>query len=87
MHAVVNTATDDRLVRRNPCRIKGAGQEGSPERTVISLANMMKLLDRVPPRYRALVLLAPFAGLRFGEPAGLRRGQVDLDGCAVRIVV
>jgi integrase len=24
---------------------------------------------------------------RFGELAGLRRGQVDLDGCAVRIVV
>jgi integrase len=33
------------------------------------------------------VLLATFASLRFGELAGLRRGQVDLDGCAVRIVV
>jgi integrase len=33
------------------------------------------------------VLLATFASLRFGELAGLRRGQVDLDGCAVRIIV
>ncbi len=35
----------------------------------------------------ALVLLATFASLRFGELAGLRQGQVDLDGCAVRVVV
>jgi hypothetical protein len=46
----------------------------------------MELLDRVPPRYRALTLLATFASLRFGELAGMRRGQMDLDGCAVRIV-
>jgi integrase len=87
MHAILNTATDDRLIRRNPCRIKGAGQEDSPERAVISLATLIKLLDRVPPRYRALVLLATFASLRFGELAGLRRGQVDLDGCAVHVIV
>jgi integrase len=35
---------------------------------------------------RALILLATFASLRFGELAGLRRGQLDLDGCAVRII-
>ena len=86
-YRLLNTATDDRLIRRNPCRIKGAGQEDSPERAVISLETLIALLDQVPPRYRALVLLATFASLRFGELAGLRRGQVDLDGCAVRIVV
>jgi integrase len=87
LHTVLNTATDDRLIRRNPCRIKGAGQEDSPERAVIPLTTLIELLDRVPPRYHALVLLATFASLRFGELAGLRRGQVDLDACAVRIVV
>jgi integrase len=87
LHAILNTVTDDRLIRRNPCRIKGAGQEDSPERAVIPLATLIELLDRVPPRYRGLVLLATFASLRFGELAGLRRGQVDLDGCAVRIIV
>ncbi len=87
LHAILNTATDDRLIRRNPCRIKGAGQEDSPERAVIALATLVELLDRVPPRYRALVLLATFASLRFGELAGLRRGQLDLEGCAVRIVI
>jgi integrase len=87
LHAILNTATDDRLIRRNPCRIKGAGQEDSPERAVISLAALAELLDQMPPRYRALVLLATFASLRFGELAALRRRQLDLDGCAVRIIV
>jgi integrase len=32
-------------------------------------------------------LLATFASLRFGELAGLRRGQLDLDGCTVRIAI
>jgi integrase len=86
LHAILNTATDDRVIRRNPCRIKGAGQEDSPERAVISLETLTELLDQVPPRYRALVLLATFASLRFGELAALRRDQLDLDGCAVRII-
>ena len=32
LRAVFNTALDDGLIRRNPCRIKGAGNEHSPER-------------------------------------------------------
>jgi integrase len=87
LHAILNTAVDDGLIRRNPCRIKGAGQEFSPEREVIPLPTLLELLDQVPPRYRGLVLLATFASLRFGELAGLRRGHVDLDGCAVRVVM
>ncbi len=34
LKAVLNTAVDDELIRRNPCRIKGAGTERSPERHV-----------------------------------------------------
>jgi integrase len=87
MHAVLNTAAEDGLIRRNPCRIKGAGQEDSAERQVISLDLLLKLLDLVPPRYRALVLLATFASLRFGELAGLRRRELDLERCTVRVAV
>jgi len=32
VRATLNTALDDGAIRRNPCRIKGAGQEASPER-------------------------------------------------------
>ena len=32
LKAILNTAVDDGIIRRNPCRIKGAGQEQSAER-------------------------------------------------------
>lgn len=86
LKGIFNAAVDDGLIRRNPCRIKGAGQEDSPERPVISLPALLHLLDIVPPRYRALVLLATFASLRFGELAALRRCDLDLAGCCVRVV-
>ncbi|MEU4696708.1 tyrosine-type recombinase/integrase [Nonomuraea dietziae] len=38
-------------------------------------------------RFRAMVLLATFASLRWGEVSALRRMDVDLDECAVRIRV
>jgi hypothetical protein len=37
LHTIFVTAADDRLVRRNPCRIDGAGIEESPEREIASL--------------------------------------------------
>jgi integrase len=38
-----------------------------------------------PPWYRALVLLATFGNLRWGELAGLRRRNLDLDTGTVRV--
>ncbi len=32
LRAILNTAVDDGLIKRNPCRIKGAGQHRTPER-------------------------------------------------------
>jgi integrase len=85
LRAVLNTAADDELIARNPCRIKGAGVEGTPERPVITLAQVLALAAAVPPRYRALVLLAVFASMRWGELIGLRRGDLDLEQASVSI--
>ena len=41
-------------------------------------AEVARLADAIGPRYRALVLLAAYGGLRIGELAGLRRGRVNL---------
>lgn len=87
LHAIFTTAVEeDRIVRRNPCRIMGASKEDSMEREVISLPTVFAIADAVPPRYRALVLLATFADLRWGELAGLRRENLDLETCEVRVV-
>jgi integrase len=41
--------------------------------------------DAIEPRYRALVLLATFGNLRWGELAGVRRRNLDLDDRRVRV--
>jgi hypothetical protein len=51
----------------NPCRIEGGGQEESPERETLSLPVGFEIAGVVPVRYRVLVLLATFAGLRWAS--------------------
>ena len=81
----MNTAVDDGLIRRNPCRIKGAGNEDSPERPVLTVRQVYALADAVDPRYRALILLATFASLRWAELAALTPHDIDLEACTVRV--
>jgi len=86
LHAIFTTAAGDRLVRRNPCRIQGGGQEESPERVTLSLPVVFQIAGAIPVRYRVLVLLATLAGLRWGELIALRRHNIDLEACEIRIV-
>ncbi len=85
LKSIMATAVDDGLIRRNPCRIKAAGTERSPERPVLTVAEVYALADAVGPRYRALVLLACFCGLRWGELAALRRCDIDTEAGTVRV--
>ncbi len=80
----MNLVEDD-LIRRNPCRIYGAGQEDSDERPVIPLPIVFVIAGKLPRRYRALVLLATFAQLRLGELAALTRDRLDLAHCQGRV--
>jgi len=142
LRAVLMTAVEeDHIISRNPCRIRGAGDEHAQERPVLTVAQVFELADlvgrrpvgnvrklkdnvyrlrfqrhgemRTHPevfisradaeralwkmgtggradcthdrRFRALVLLATFASLRWGEVSALRRTDVDLDAGTVRI--
>ena len=67
LRAVLVTATDDLIIPRNPCRIKGAGEEKPDERPVLTIDQVFKLVELIPERLRALVLLATFASLRWGK--------------------
>jgi hypothetical protein len=55
---VLNTAVDDELIRRNPCRIEGAGTESTRERPVATPDQVEALVTAMPERWKALVLLA-----------------------------
>jgi len=73
------------MIRRNPCRIKGADREHSPERPVLTVAQVYALADAVGLRYRALILLAAFTSLRWAELAALTPADIDLDARTVRV--
>jgi integrase len=86
LRSVLNTAVDDELIRRNPCRIKGAGAETSGERPVATPEQVVALAAAMPRRWRALVLLAATTSLRWGELMALTREDVDLEHGTVRVV-
>lgn len=81
----MNMAVDDELIRRNPCRIKGADRYDVPERPVLTIAEVFAVADSIVPRYRLLVLLAEFTTLRFGELAALRRRDINLEALTVSV--
>lgn len=87
LRAVLMTAvSEDKMIPRNPCQIRGAGLENPGERPVLSLAEVFELVARMKhPRYRALVLLSVFGTLRWGEVTALRRRDVAPDGSWVRV--
>ncbi|MFB6663486.1 tyrosine-type recombinase/integrase [[Kitasatospora] papulosa] len=85
LRAIMNTAVDDELIRRNPCRVKGADRYDVPERPVLTVAEVYAAADAIAPRYRLLVLLAAFTTLRFGELASLRRRDIDTAGRVVLV--
>ncbi len=142
LRAVLMTAVEeDKILPRNPCRVRGAGTEQAPERPVLTVAQVFELAElagRRPignvrqlagggyrlrfqrhgqmhtapevylsrpdaeralwamtldgradcnqdRRYSALVLLATFGSLRWGEATALRRCDIDLDAATVRV--
>ena len=75
---ILGAAVEAGYLLRNPCTVKGAGQERAPEMRFATVAQVAALAEAIGPRYRALVLVAAYGGLRWGELVGLRVRRVDL---------
>lgn len=82
LRTVLGQAQRDGEIEANPCQIRKAGIVHAAERPVPTLREVHRLADDVPPRYRALVLVAAYGGLRFSELVALTRAdvQVPVDG-------
>ncbi|OIJ92152.1 site-specific integrase [Streptomyces sp. MUSC 14] len=87
LKAVMETAVDDELISRNPCRIKGAGKESATERRIATVAQVDALADAIGIRWRLMVYLGAYGPMRPEELAGLRRRDVDLDNLVMRVRV
>jgi integrase len=86
LRRILNVAVEAGYLPRNPAAVKGAGLERAAEMRHVSIPQLHALAEAVPGRYRALVLVAGYGGLRWGELVGLRRRRVDLTGARIHVV-
>jgi integrase len=78
MRTILGQAVADQLIATNPCHIRGAGNSTRVHKIKpATLAELEALVAAMPDRYKVMVLLASWCGLRFGELAELRRTDVN----------
>jgi len=87
LRAVMNAAIEQDHLMRTPLRgIKLPQDNRIKEIRFLSVEELGRLADAIKPEYRVTVFLAGVVGLRFGEVAGLRPKDVDLDAGTVSVV-
>lgn len=91
LNTICNTAVRDGLLDRNPCDVRGAMNPKPKKRvkipTTIELHAIADKLGAEPryERFKALVLLAGWCGMRFGEVSELRLKDFDGDCTTVTV--
>lgn len=86
LHSILATAVTDGHIDSNPCHIKGVmNAPAKRQALVLGIAELADLASRVPERYKALVLVSAWCGLRFGEAIELRRKDIENDAEVIYI--
>ena len=78
--AAMSAAVDAGLISKTPCREVSLPAQQRGEALFLTTTQVADLAEAIHPRYRALVLVAAYGGLRIGELAGLRVRRFDLKG-------
>jgi integrase len=77
LRTIMGTAASDGKITVNPCVIRGAGSSRRVHKIrPASLDEIAVIAQEMPEQYRAMVLLAAWCALRFGELTELRRKDV-----------
>ena len=83
---IMATAVSDGRLTSNPCTGVRLPKVERQEMRFLSPAEVASLAEVIDPRFRALVYLGAYAGLRVGEMFGLRAGRLDLPRSRVDVV-
>lgn len=78
LRLVFATALGSGAIKTNPCSGVRMPKSRRQEMLFLDPQQLLALADAITPRYRALVLVAGYAGLRAGEIGALRTGRIDL---------
>ncbi len=85
LRAIFNTAVDDDVILRNPCRVGGAGSDRAPQRVPPTLDEVRALANAMRDDLRLMVVLACAFPVRRNELLGLQRCDVDLRECTISV--
>jgi integrase len=79
LHGMLATAVIDGHIPANPATIKGAAKSTRKrEPVILDVAEVGRLADAITPeRFKALILISAWCGLRFGEVTELQRKDVS----------
>ncbi|WP_396912463.1 tyrosine-type recombinase/integrase [Mycolicibacterium sp.] len=80
LRTILGTAASDGKIGHNPCMIPGAGSTKRVKQIrPATLPEIGKIAVEMPAPYQAMILLAAWCALRFGELTELRRKDVLLE--------
>lgn len=85
MSKIMRAAVDGELIAKTPCRSIPLPKVERREMRFLNPAEVNRLAEEVPDRYRAFVLTAAYSGLRWGELVGLKVGKVDPLTCTLSV--
>ena len=85
LRSALKAAVDQDLIGRTPCRAIAMPSLATEPKSVVAPADLHALAEAVGPRWRCLIYLGGVMGLRFGEAAALRFGDLDLETGEVSI--
>jgi integrase len=83
---MLGDAVVEGLLLHNPCAGTRLPALEHREQRALAPEQLERLIAAVPAHYRPLVTVAAATGMRWGELAGLRRGNVDLLRRRLRVV-
>lgn len=81
----LGAAVADGRLATNPAHEIPLPSERQKPPCFLSRVEVEQLVDAMPPRYAALILVGAYAGLRWGEAVGLRRRDIDHNRSRIRV--
>lgn len=85
LSAAMNSAVDDELIGKNPCRGMRLPRSDGHEMVFLTREQYAALHQLLPEHYRPLALTLVGTGMRFGEATALQVRDVDLANRTVRV--
>ncbi len=82
----ISAAVTAKMLRDSPCVGISLPRVEQVEMKTLDHADIRALAEAIEPRYRALILVLAYGGLRIGEAAGLKPAQVDTTRSTLTII-